>query len=72
MVRPLKQLWMLNNVTEEEIAVKADVSVRTVSRINNGHKVQLRSLRRVCAAVGIPIEQYHELYNPPVAQEKDS
>lgn len=61
-MKTLKEVWVSKGMTEEDVAVKADVSVRTVSRINKGEKVQTRMLRRVCTALGLSVEEYNKMY----------
>jgi len=57
----LKEIWDNKGLTIEEVAAKADVSIQTVYRINRGQHVSLKSLRRVCQALDITIEQYKAL-----------
>lgn len=57
----LKEVWDSKGLTIEEVAAKADVSIQTVYRINRGQHVSLKSLRRVCQALDITIEQYKAL-----------
>jgi len=57
----LKEIWDNQGLTIEEVAARADVSIQTVYRINRGQHVSLKSLRRVCQALGITIEQYKAL-----------
>lgn len=62
-MKTIKELWVSKGMTEEDVAVKADVSIRTVSRINKGDKVQTRMLRRVCTALGISVDEYNKMYS---------
>jgi transcriptional regulator with XRE-family HTH domain len=61
-MKTLRELWTSKGLTEEDIAVKADVSLRTVSRANKGQHVSTRMLRRVCTALDITVEQYRIMY----------
>jgi len=57
----LKEVWESKGLTIEEVAAKADVSTQTVYRINRGQHVLFKSLRRVCQAIGITVEEYKAL-----------
>jgi DNA-binding Xre family transcriptional regulator len=57
----LKEVWEGKGLSVEEVAAKADVSTMTVYRINKGQHVSFKSLRRVCQAIGITVEEYKAL-----------
>lgn len=57
----LKDIWQHKGLTAEELAVQADVSSKTVYRINKKEHVSPRSLRRVLKILDISIDDYRNL-----------
>lgn len=57
----LKEIWQEKGMTAEEVAVQADVSSKTVYRINAKEHVSPRSLRRVLKVLDISLEDYRKL-----------
>ena len=53
----IRQYRKLNKLTQEEMAEKADVSVDTIHRIENGkHKISLDMLFAVAEVLNVPVE----------------
>lgn len=61
-MKTLREIWTSMGLTQEEVAVKADVSMRSVYRANHGMHMSVRHLRRVCEALGITLDEYKAMY----------
>jgi len=51
-------------LTQEELAVKAGVSVRIVSYAEAGRPVSIRTKQRILDGLGIPREEHERVFGP--------
>lgn len=61
----LKQLRVQKNWSQEDLAELSGLSVRTIQRIESGHKAGLDSLKSIAAAFNIDIAQLREELKRP-------
>lgn len=62
----IKQLRLSKNLSQEQLAEKSKVSVRTIQRLEAGNEASIETLNLVAGALGVPVK---ELFDDSTAQE---
>lgn len=62
----IKQLRLSKNLSQEQLAEKAKVSVRTIQRLEAGDEASIETLNLVAGALGVPVK---DLFGDPTEQE---
>ena len=57
----LKDIWEARDMTPEDVASKAGISIGTVWRANRKERLYPKNQRDLCAALGLTKEQYEAL-----------
>ena len=60
MKETLRQIWESQGLTLAAAARKANVSDTTLSKMNRGETVSIPVQARVCNALGITLEYFHD------------
>ena len=51
----IKQLRLSKNLSQEQLAEKSKVSVRTIQRLEAGNEASIETLNLVAGALGVPV-----------------
>ena len=56
----LKELRQVKGMSQSELATAANLSVRTIQRLEQGHKASLKTVRTLSGSLDLPVDQLHQ------------